>query len=121
MTYLTDDFKKSEFACKCGCGFDDVNDGFVNRLQFARNIACVPFVITSGCRCKSHNKAEGGGDSSDHLTGEGADIKAVDSATRFKIVNAAISAGFNRIGIGKTFVHLGSNPNNPKGVCWLYG
>ena len=43
-------------------------------LDDARHKAGVSFVITSGVRCSSHNRAVGGKKSSSHLKGLAADI-----------------------------------------------
>jgi len=71
---LTQNFSKSEFACKCGCGFDNINVGLVNRLQVMRDIVGCPITVTSGCRCPKHNKEEGGAPESYHLKGEAVDV-----------------------------------------------
>ena len=34
---LTKNFKRSEFACKCGCGFDDIDLKLVNIIQIIRD------------------------------------------------------------------------------------
>ena len=48
------------------------------------------------------------------------DIRANSSATRYKIVAAALVAGIRRIGIGKTFVHIDNDDSLPQGVIWHY-
>ena len=73
MGDLTENFSRWEFACKCGCGFDDINIGLVNRLQVVRDIIQVPMTINSGCRCEAHNKFIVGSNLSFHLIGEAAD------------------------------------------------
>jgi uncharacterized protein YcbK (DUF882 family) len=73
---------------------------FLWKLEQARELAGIPFVIVSGCRCVRHNTKEGGVMSSDHLTGEGVDIKTLTSLHRFKIVSAALAVNLTRIGIG---------------------
>ena len=115
-------FERNEFDCRCGCGFNNVKDMFLWRLQFARTEAQMPFIVNSGCRCPKHNasKRVGGKPDSDHLKGEAADIKVSNSSERWRVVNAAINAGFRRIGIGDGFVHLGVNWSNPQNVMWLY-
>ena len=122
---LTKNFSTAEFLCKCGCGADRVSKPFLWKLQYARDLADIRFTITSGCRCEQHNKAEGGSEGSDHLSTdtlvcEGADIKCSNSYERYKIVTAGIQAGFRRIGIAKTFVHLGDAERNHQKVLWVY-
>lgn len=113
-------FVESEFYCKCGCGLYNMRDTFLAKLEYAREKAATQFIVNSGCRCEKHNAAEGGKDTSDHLTGEGADIRATTSFVRWRIVTAAVAAGFRRIGIAKTYVHLGDNLDNPNPRIWVY-
>lgn len=117
---ISKNFKRHEFACKCGCGFDKVNMDHVVRLQWARDVAGVPFNVISGCRCEAHNTDEGGTVMSDHLTGEGTDIETPNSNERFRVLEGLIIAGFRRIGIGRTFIHAGTAMHNPREVAWLY-
>jgi len=114
------DFSDWEFDCKCGCGLNNMNAIFLWKLQQIRTEAMFPFEIVSGSRCPEHNKDEGGKATSDHLTGQAADIKIKTSQQRFRIIEKAIQCGIKRIGIGKTFIHLGDNPNNPQLVIWVY-
>jgi len=113
-------FTEKEFACKCGCGENKMQPTFLWKLEQARGLAGIPFNITSGYRCSKHNKEVGGKPSSDHLTGRAVDVMAKNSRDRFVIVNAALNTGITRIGIGKTFIHLGDGRNNPKRVLWIY-
>jgi zinc D-Ala-D-Ala carboxypeptidase len=112
-------FNKSEFDCPC-CGKRQMDDIFLDRLDRARTEAGIPFVVNSGYRCENHNRTVGGKKTSDHLFGCGADIKAETGHIKYKIVRAAIMVGINRIGIGKTFIHLGTYEKNPKNVIWTY-
>lgn len=106
----------------CGCGSCNVKlkDDYLQRLDYAREQAGVPFVVTSGPRCEEYNDAIGGSENSDHINREGADIACDSSAQRFMIVGGALAAGFTRIGIAKDFVHLGVSDENPNHVIWVY-
>jgi uncharacterized protein YcbK (DUF882 family) len=73
MTNLTNNFGRHEFACKCRCGFDEIDERLVHRLQVISDIIGLPMIINSGCRCEQHNKNIGGSDMSYHLTGKAAD------------------------------------------------
>jgi len=66
---ITKNFSRWEFACKCGCGFDDIDLCLVHRLQVVRDILDVPITVTSGCRCKAYNYSDevGGKPASLHL------------------------------------------------------
>lgn len=69
-------FKQSEFACKCGCGFSDINLNLVKILDEIRDYFGQPVIITSGCRCRNHNnKVSGSVSNSRHISGKASDIK----------------------------------------------
>jgi hypothetical protein len=118
-------FSLAEFACKCGCGYDAISPALVAKLELARDDANLiynasphgsespnlktvrgelSFVITSGCRCASHNKKVGGVAGSAHTKGLAADI-AVTSRTR-DIILTALRKHFKRIGIASNFIHV---------------
>ncbi len=114
-------------VCKCGecgLGFDDMSEAFMLRLDEARHQAGVPFVINSGIRCPEHNQrvSSSGPDGPDgpHTTGKAVDIRATDSRTRFRILQALIDAGFHRIGIARTFIHVDNSGQHDPEVVWLY-
>ena len=118
-------FQKSEFDCKCGCGTNHVHWLFLKMLNQAREMANMPFVITSGCRCEKHNKAIGGKPNSSHLSTVdkecfAADIRCRNSYERALIIKSAVLAGFNRIGIGKDFIHLDHDLDKDQPLIWLY-
>jgi len=112
-------FKDSEFACPC-CGANEMDKTFVERLDLARDIAGVPFVITSGFRCEKHNSEVGGKKDSAHLKGLAVDIKCATSHDRNRMIRAFALMGFKRFGIGKTFIHVDEDPDLPQEVTWLY-
>jgi zinc D-Ala-D-Ala carboxypeptidase len=122
MGDLSKNFSRHEFACRCGCGLAHPTPALVRGLQKVRDLAGIPLEVISGSRCEAHNKAEGGKLTSAHLTGDAADLRAESGTARFLIVRAAVQAGFTRIGIGRTFVHLDvvTDFNHPQEVLWLY-
>ena len=91
----------------------------VQKLDKARGIAGVPFVITSGFRTPAENQACGGVPDSAHLTGEAADIACSDSQSRFKIVSAMLQVGFNRIEVCPQHVHCDVSKTHPQDVMVL--
>lgn len=113
-------FSISEQVCKCGCGKGKLDSEFLERLNLARQIANIPFIVTSAYRCEKHNKEVKGSPTSSHLLGLAADIKAEDSITKFLIIKALLDVGFNRLGIGKNFIHVDSDPNKIQNVLWMY-
>ena len=113
-------FKREEFACNCGCGRNEIKDELITKLDEARQLAGVPFRINSGYRCDKHNAESGGAVESPHMSGFAADISTTDSRTRWLILESLVNVGFNRIGIGKTFVHADCDPNKDADVVWTY-
>mgnify|MGYP003653517396 FL=1 len=107
---------------------DDVDSGdnmdisFVRRLDEAREIAGIPFKVNSGYRTPFHNTMVGGVKDSSHIKIPccAVDIEAKDSKTRFLIISSAIKVGINRIGIGKSFIHLDSDITKSQDVTWHY-
>lgn len=112
-------FDIEEFACPC-CGEAKMDAVFLSAIDRARDVAGVPFVINSGYRCASHNEAVGGKPTSSHTRGMAADIKAVDSRSRFKIMEALVEVGFNRIGVANSFIHADVDDSKSPDVMWVY-
>ena len=71
-------FKRSEFACACGCGFDAMDAELLTVLTSIREHFDSPLVINSGCRCVMHNAQSGGSVGSQHTLGKAADIVVTD-------------------------------------------
>lgn len=115
---------KKELACPC-CGIDNVSAGFLLKMDEAREIAGIPFVVNSGARCINHNRMVGGKDESSHIASEdkmakAMDIRVMNSGERYVILSALIKAGFNRIGIADSFIHVDLDLDKPKNVVWTY-
>tara|TARA_R110002020_G_scaffold49786_2_gene141406 strand:- start:4802 stop:5185 length:384 start_codon:yes stop_codon:yes gene_type:complete len=125
-----DDFKHfsyKEFDCKSGKGkgIDNMDHYFICLLDDAREIAGIPFRITSGYRTPEHNTAmlEQGyktSKTSSHLKGLAADIYANDPIIRYKILTALLSVGISRIGIANNFIHCDIDKEKPQNLVWSY-
>ncbi|MBO4657967.1 MAG: hypothetical protein J5639_09370 [Bacteroidales bacterium] len=114
-------FKDAEFRrCTPSCSIDQMDPGFMNKLDEVREIAGIPIVLTSAWRSIIWEKMHGRSGDGDHPQGRGVDVKCNTSQNRYKIVRAALIVGFRRIGIGKTFIHLGDATNLPQDVIWDY-
>ncbi|KWT91837.1 D-Ala-D-Ala carboxypeptidase family metallohydrolase [Candidatus Magnetominusculus xianensis] len=109
-----------DFTCRCGCGLNNISAALVATLDKIRESAGIALKITSGCRCKTHNKAIGGKSDSAHLKGLATDISIASSHERYLVSKAAIDAGVERLGIGTTLVHLDIDKDKPQKVAWLY-
>ena len=110
--FIMKHFEKYEFNCRC-CGENEMKRDFLDRLDAAREKADIPFIVTSGYRCPKHDKAVSGG--GNHPKGIAADIKTTNSCERLKILKALLDVGFERIGIGKTFIHV-DQANKPSAI-----
>lgn len=96
-------FNEDEFKCPC-CGGLIIDYPVLDRLEMARVIADVPFIISSGFRCYDHNK-QVGSTSRNHIEGKAADILCLNSHDRIRIMLGLIQAGFRRIGIYQKHIH----------------
>lgn len=115
MGDLTKNFNRNEFKCPC-CGLNNISISLVNQLQEARNFANVPFLITSGTRCVTHNRETGGAKDSSHLKGLACDISANNALTRYVIANALFQAKFTRIEICEKHIHVDIDTMKPNGL-----
>ncbi|HDZ68906.1 MAG TPA: peptidase M15 [Phycisphaerales bacterium] len=122
MTRDYEHFNYSEFDQPRlpGSGNSFMHNSFLEMLDDAREIAQVPFVITSGYRTLKYNVKIGGTVNSSHCKGFAADIAVQGSKSRCKILRGLILAGFTRIGIGTDFIHADNDPGKPGEVTWLY-
>lgn len=108
-------FSREEFGHADGV---EPDPELVHMLDYARHEADLPFIITSGIRTKQRNAEVGGVDGSAHLTGRAVDIQCRTGRARFLFVRALMDAGFRRIGIYDTHIHVDTDPNKPKDVIW---
>ena len=88
-------FKKNEFTCKCGCGMNNISIELVKVLEEIRNHFGQPCIVTSGCRCATHNKRVGGVQGSRHVVGKAADIyvKGVSSSILLAYTKSLVNQG----------------------------
>lgn len=93
---------------------------FVLKLDALREQLGFPLVVNSGYRTTQHNASVAKVEKSAHVLGWAADVRALNSTTRFRIVQAALLLGFKRVGIGSAFVHLDDDPTKPMNVLWVY-
>ena len=92
----------------------------LNMIDEAREIYGKPIHVTSGYRTEAHNRKVGGVDSSSHLKGLAIDVACVRSDNRFKMLNALLEVGFNRIGVASTFIHVDIDKDKSQNVIWTY-
>ena len=127
MTIQTKNFNPKydkKLLCTCGhpnCDKRSVDQDTLNKAQTGREILNHPLIITSGGRCPNHPNEIHRTTPADHQKQKGIDV-AVNGTTRGNVVNAGIKAGFNAIGVAKTFVHWGYRDELPDGhiTMWVY-
>ena len=112
-------FAPQEFKCP-NDGYECMDAGLLNKLASAREIARIPFHINSAFRTPEQNEEVGGVKNSPHLRGTAVDIRVRNSRERLLVLRACIRAGFDRIGVGKTFIHVDTDTSKVPEVVWLY-
>lgn len=74
MAKDTTHFKVKEFACKCGCGKQDIDQRVIDMAEVIRTALGVPVHVNSGCRCVEWNRIQKGVNGSFHTKGLAADL-----------------------------------------------
>lgn len=92
----------------------------VNMLDKARDLAGIPFVITSGYRTPAQNKKAGGVRDSAHEHGLAVDLRAPNEAIQKIIKKALKDAGFVRVGTYDKHLHVDIDRRKPQ-VAWAGG
>lgn len=107
-----------------GSGEKYMDREFLQMLDEARGLCGLQFKITSGYRSKNHNLKVGGVSSSSHLVGRACDLVCTNTNKRYKIIAALLEAGFTRIGVAKTFIHVDNDDFDHGGLkpdaIWTY-
>jgi len=120
-------FKLEDFACKCGCGMNKMQESFIRKLDDLREEVGFPLMVTSGYRCPEHNrKVSSTGERGPHTTGRAADL-GVDRGKALKVLEVALKGTFTGIGIQQKgagrFIHLDDLLNDigqPRPTIWSY-
>lgn len=114
-------FNASEFRrCSPACSIDQMDPAFLALLDKVREAAGIPLVLNCAYRSVAYEKKKGRSGNSAHTRGLAVDIRCNTSANRYKIIRAALECGVNRLGVGKTFVHLDNDKTLVQGVIWDY-
>lgn len=115
-------FADPEFRkCVPPCSIDDMQQVFLNKLDELRFHAGIPLVINCAYRSVDYDKSKGRSGKSAHCSGLAVDIRCQSGLNRLKIIKAAQRVGINRMGIGRTFIHvdMGERVGLPCSV-WTY-
>ena len=100
-------FRRKEFECSCGCGFNTVDVDLLDVVEDVREHFDTPVTINSACRCVSHNHSVGGSAKSKHLLGIAADIVVLDVSPE-RVYNYLDNKYPNSKGLGSysNFTHI---------------
>ena len=101
--------------------WDKVDLPTLAMLDKARDIAGVPFQITSNYRTQEHTLEVGGiqNDAHTRVPCKAFDIAISDHPTRSKIIFACAEAGFRRIGFNEKHVHVDDEQTLPYPALWV--
>lgn len=109
----TKNFKASEFACHCGCGYNVIDQRVINMAQVIREALGVPVRVNSGCRCEANNARAGGVKSSFHVKGKAADlscslgaVKMFETVKRLKAEGKLPDLEYCILYKRKNFIHI---------------
>jgi len=120
-------FRLSEFDSPDdpGSGAREMDEEFVYLLDRARHASGVPYRITSGFRTQEYHddltkRGYPTAKNSSHLRGLAADIQTNNSRERYLILRGLFSVGLNRVGIGRTFIHVDNDTEKTEDLTWVY-
>lgn len=114
-------FKEVEFnRCSPSCSLQNMKQTTMSKLDTARDIAKIPFVLNSAYRSPEWDRAKGRSGSGAHTLGQAVDIRCDNDRERFLIISALIKAGFNRIGCEGGFIHADDSQKHSQNIFWLY-
>ena len=107
---ITSNFSRSEMACRCGCGHDEMDQEFMRMLQALRD-EIGPMPVTSGFRCDAHNAEVSTIKNGPHTLAKAADI-LISGERAMQLFEKARQIDFSGIGLNqkgkhhKRFIHL---------------
>lgn len=114
-------FAESEFQqCVPKCSLQDMNQSTMSKLDTAREVAGIPFVLTSAYRSPQWDRDRGRSGTGSHTKGMAVDIRCHGVSNRFEIIYGLLMAGFTRIGIHKKFIHADTSPSHTQRIIWMY-
>lgn len=113
-------FKESEIQ--------GLNNELVAKLDTARHVAGVPFVIKSGKRSEGENEQAGGVEDSSHVAGLAVDIRLGQwvegyprNHARFCMMKGLMAAKFDRIILYSAHIHVDVDQSKPQETMPLGG
>lgn len=105
-------FSRTEVACKCGCGFDSMDVETLRIADEVREFVGRPITPSSGCRCETHNRTEGGSKRSQHVRARAMDLPVDDPKTVYDWLCMRYPGRYG-FGVYNTFVHVDTRTGGP--------
>ena len=96
---ITPNFSRSEMACRCGCGHDEMDQEFMRMLQALRD-EIGPMPVTSGFRCDAHNNDVSTVKNGPHTLAKAADI-LISGERAMQLFEKARQISFTGIGLNQ--------------------
>ena len=127
--YTWENFKYEEFACRCGCGHNEMSVHTINALQRIRDKFPFPIIVSSGYRCKDHPIEAKKLTPGPHNTGFAVDVVCSGTMALLLLSLAINSDEFDGFGVSQRgdmdqrFVHLdqvGATQHRPRPHLWSY-
>ncbi len=120
-------FQPKELYCRCPCHIYNPSVDLIDKINWVREAYKKSLIITSGCRCPSHNERVGGSKTSSHLTTKKKKCKALDiefpknGKDMFSLLEILLIQ-FKRIGINfkKKFFHVDTDRKKKSPCLWFY-
>ena len=114
-------FSEEEFKRAVpSCSLSDMDENFMELLDECRDFAGIPFVINSAYRSVDWEMKHGRQGTSQHCFGKAVDLRCRTNAERYRIVASLLVAGFKRIGIGASFIHVDIGYPDAQPIIWTY-
>lgn len=110
-------FKPDEFnRCTPSCEIWYMDMNFMTKLDKAREMSKVPFILNCAYRSVEYDVKKGRSGRSMHCLGRAVDIRCIDSVSRREIVFCCLCQGLS-VGIHKDFIHVDDRENK---IMFLY-
>lgn len=99
-------FSEKEFSSLTpSCSLEDMSPAFMHKLDLARSIAGIPFVLNCAFRPYEWEISHGRNGLSYHCAGRAVDVRCKSSENRYKVILACLKVGL-KVGIYKDFLHI---------------
>ncbi len=110
-------YTRDSFACKCGCGVNNIHDDVVKICNDIFEETDRYFNINSGFRCRLHPESVKNPTSS-HILGLAVDLAIEDIEGRYLLVKALINLNIQRIGYYSWGCHFDIDKDKKQDIIW---